>query len=82
MSHLCEENFIVGTYNKIKKKKYGTFKVLKKIRDNAYVIDLPPEWNISNIFNVQEVFTFLGDFEIMLCDGNLRVNFPQERGLI
>ncbi|XP_026398630.1 FACT complex subunit SPT16-like [Papaver somniferum] len=58
MIHLGKESFPTGTYNKTKMKKYGPFKILKKISDNAYVVDLPANWNISNIFNVQEIFTF------------------------
>ena len=48
MIHLQKEHFPVGTYDKTKM----NFKLLKKIGDNAYVIDLPSDWNISNVFNV------------------------------
>ncbi|XP_060185809.1 acyltransferase Pun1-like [Lycium barbarum] len=33
----------------------GPFKVLEKINDNAYKIDLPSEYNVHNVFNVSDV---------------------------
>ncbi|XP_026442931.1 uncharacterized protein LOC113342684 [Papaver somniferum] len=63
MIHLRKERFRTGTYNKTMMKKYRPFKNLKKISDNAYVVDLPANWNISNIFNVQEIFTFHGEVD-------------------
>jgi hypothetical protein len=41
----------------------GPFKVLQKINDNAYVLDLPAEYGVSSSFNVVDLKSYAGEDE-------------------
>jgi hypothetical protein len=39
----------------------GPFKILEKINDNAYKLELPPEFGVSPIFNISDLKPYLGE---------------------
>ena len=58
MVFLCKEIFLSVTYNKFKPKKYGPFKVLRKINENAYMIDLIKHFSSLNTFNISDIYEY------------------------
>jgi hypothetical protein len=39
----------------------GPFKVLEKINDNAYKLELPPKFGVSPTFNISDLKPYLGE---------------------
>ena len=62
--HLRKERFPKYRQNKLLPRADGPFKILKKIGDNAYKIDLPKSYAISNTFNVGDLTKYEGDNEL------------------
>jgi hypothetical protein len=44
----------------------GPFKILAKINDNAYKVELPPEFGVSLNFNMSDLRPYLGEEDEML----------------
>jgi hypothetical protein len=43
----------------------GPFKILTKINDNAYKLELPPEFEVSPSFNISDLRPYLGEEDEM-----------------
>ena len=49
----------MGRASKLQPRADGPFKVLERINDNAYKIDLPGHYNVSATFNVADLSPFV-----------------------
>ncbi|PKU62072.1 RNA-directed DNA polymerase [Dendrobium catenatum] len=58
MIRLRRERLPPGKYSKLGRRKVGPFPILQKINDNAYVIDLPPDFGTASTFNVADIHPY------------------------
>jgi hypothetical protein len=59
--HLIKERFPRGTYNKLKMKKIGPCKIIRKFEENSYEIELLDGVGISPIFNIVDMYPYRFD---------------------
>ena len=52
----------------------GPFKVLERVNDNTYKIDLPSDYQVSATFNVSDLSPYEDDNNV----ANLRSNFAKQ----
>jgi hypothetical protein len=58
--HLINNHFPTLRRSKLMPRATGPFKVLTKINDNAYTLDLPVEFGVSTSFNVADLKPYMG----------------------
>ena len=58
MDHFRKEQFLRGTYNKIKYKKISPCQILKKISNNTYHLNILKFFDISPTFNVADLYEY------------------------
>ncbi|GKB68652.1 RNA-directed DNA polymerase, partial [Tanacetum coccineum] len=57
--HLHKERFPRGRFGKLQPRGDEPFKVIKRINDNAYKIELPKHYNVSATFNVGDLTRYV-----------------------
>jgi hypothetical protein len=63
--HLRKERFLELRKSKLMSRAAGPFKILAKINDNAYKLELPPEFRVSPSFNISDLRPYLGEEDEM-----------------
>jgi hypothetical protein len=58
LAHLRKEIFPRGMYNKLKMKKIGPCKIMRKFEEDAYEIELPDGVGIFPIFNIADLYPY------------------------
>jgi hypothetical protein len=59
--HLRKERFPELRKSKLMSHATSPFKILTKINDNAYKLELPPEFGVSLSFNISDLRPYLGE---------------------
>jgi hypothetical protein len=63
--HLRKERFLELRKSKLMSCAAGPFKILTKINDNAYKLELPSEFGVSPSFNISDLRPYLGEEDEM-----------------
>ncbi|BAT74742.1 hypothetical protein VIGAN_01248800, partial [Vigna angularis var. angularis] len=59
--HLRKERFPSQRKSKLAPRGDGPFKVVKRINDNTYILDLPESYGVSHTFNICDLIPFTGN---------------------
>jgi hypothetical protein len=59
--HLRKDRFPELIKSKLMPRAAGPYKILEKINDNAYKLELPPEFRVSPTFNIADLKPYLGE---------------------
>ena len=77
--HLSRERFPNKKSQKLSPRADGPFKVLERINNNAYKLELPRDYGVSATFNVADLSPYIVD-DTIEDPLDLRANLPQARG--
>ena len=58
------ERFPSGSFSKLHACRASPFCIIKKLGNNAYVIDLPSKFGISLVFNIEDITSFKSDEDV------------------
>jgi hypothetical protein len=64
--HLRKERFSELRKSKLMSHAADPFKILAKINDNKYKLELPPEFGVSPSFNISDLRHYMGEQDEML----------------
>ena len=78
LAHLRKERFPRGTYNKLKMKKIGSCRILRKFGENAYELELPEDIGISPIFNISDLYPYRTEDEGVGTDGQPVIQWQKQ----
>ena len=53
--HMIKERFLIKRFSKLRTRIDGPSKIIKKIEENAYKLELPNDYNILPTFNVKDL---------------------------
>ena len=59
--HLRKDRFSELRKSKLMPRAAGPYKIIEKINDNAYKLELPPEFGVSPTFNIADLKPYLGE---------------------
>ena len=59
--HLRKDRFPELRKSKLMPRAAGPYKIIEKINDNAYKLELPPEFGVSPTFNIVDLKPYLGE---------------------
>jgi hypothetical protein len=72
--HLRKDRFPDLRKSKLMPRADGPFNIIEKINDNAYKLELPPEFGVSPTFNISDLKPYLGEEDTL----ELRTTLIQE----
>jgi hypothetical protein len=59
--HLRKDHFSELRKSKLMHRADGPFKILEKVNDNVYKLDLPPDFGVSPTFNIADLTPYMGE---------------------